>query len=43
MSDIIFILLIGFAVVFFYLGSQVGWIFIILGIIRYLTKNDINK
>lgn len=38
MVDLIFLLLIGFAVLFFYLKSQVGWIFVFLAITRYITE-----
>jgi len=41
MFDITFILLAGFSIIFFYLDSiGVGWIFVFLSIVRYITRND---
>lgn len=36
--DMILLLFVGFAITFFYMGSNVGWIFIFLSIVRYITR-----
>lgn len=39
--DLIFLLLLGFGILFFYLNSKMaGYVLIFLAIIRYFTKNE---